>query len=188
MGPAKIFLASSIELANDRKDFALLISNRNTIWHRRGIFLELVNWENFDDSVSKFGKQQDYNESIRKCDIFVMLFFTKIGRYTKEEFDTAYAQFSKTNKPRIYTYWKDEKVNITKLARDDLKGLWDFIDELKRIEHFWTPYDSVSRLQLEFSKQLEILDRGGFFPSAHETKSLGPGEGFREAWGPTKRQ
>ena len=82
----KIFLASSEELANDRVGFQLLIGQLNQDWVSKGIFFNLVIWENFIDALSKNGLQSEYNKSIQESDIFVLLFFTKVGKFTKEEF------------------------------------------------------------------------------------------------------
>ena len=39
-----------------------------------------------------------------------MLFFTKVGQYTEEEFEAAIGQFKATNKPFIFTYFKDAEI------------------------------------------------------------------------------
>ena len=93
MNTVKIFLASSEELKEDRNAFEILISRRNNDWVDRGVHLRLVVWEDFLDAMSKTRLQDEYNKAIRGCDIFVMLFFTKVGIYTAEEFETAFKQF-----------------------------------------------------------------------------------------------
>ena len=61
--------------------------------------------------MSETRLQDEYNKAVRDCDIFVSLFFTKTGRFTEEEFDTARSQFKKTGRPRIYTFFKDAMVS-----------------------------------------------------------------------------
>ena len=107
----KIFLASSSELKEDREEFEILIGRKNKDWVARGVFLELVVWEDFLDAVSQTRLQDEYNEAIRECDLFVMLFCTKVGQYTEEEFATAFGQFKATNKPFIFTYFKDAQIS-----------------------------------------------------------------------------
>jgi len=68
--------------------------------------LKIIRWEKFLDAMSETRLQDEYNQEVRKCDIFVSLFFTKTGKFTKEEFETAFEQFNKTGKPQIYTYFK----------------------------------------------------------------------------------
>lgn len=110
MQTRKIFLASSEELREDRRDFELMIGQLNQEWFPRGIFFHLVIWENFIDAMSKEGLQQEYNKAIRSCDIFVLLFFTKVGRFTLEEFEAAFGAFKDGKSPLIYTYFKDALV------------------------------------------------------------------------------
>ena len=77
------------------------------MWVDKNVFLELIIWEDFLDALSPTRKQDDYNKAICECDLFVMLFATKVGKYTEEEFETAFQQFKATSKPLIFTYFKD---------------------------------------------------------------------------------
>ncbi len=86
MQKIKLFLASSSELENDRKEFEIFINRKNKEWVAQEVFLELVVWEDFLDAVSKTRLQEEYNQAIKGCELFVMLFFTKVGQYTEEEF------------------------------------------------------------------------------------------------------
>ncbi len=63
------------------------------------MFLNWLFGKTFLDAVSKTQLQDEYNKAIRECDIFVMLFFTKVRKYTEEEFQTAFGLFKATNKP-----------------------------------------------------------------------------------------
>jgi len=101
MQTKKLFLASSSELQEDRKEFEIFINRKNKEWVSQGGFIELIVWEDFLDAVSQTRLQDEYNQAIRECDVFVMLFFTKVGKYTAEEFETAFGQFKATNKPFI---------------------------------------------------------------------------------------
>jgi len=92
----KIFLASSDEFVMDRVSFGDYINQLNNIYHKRGIFLELLKWESFNASLGTGRKQNEYNEKVRSSDLFLALFHTKAGEYTLEEFDTALDEFSKS--------------------------------------------------------------------------------------------
>jgi hypothetical protein len=111
----KLFLASSRELEEDRKEFEIFINRKNKDWVEKGVFLELIVWEDFLDAVSKTRLQDEYNKGIRQCNIFVMLFWTKVGQYTEEEFETAFGQFKATSKPFIFTYFKDAEISTASL-------------------------------------------------------------------------
>lgn len=161
MQTKKIFLASSAELKDDRDQFEIFIGRKNEEWVGKGIFLNLVKWENFLDAMSQTRLQDEYNKAIGECDIFVMLFWTKVGKYTEEEFEHAFKQFKSTNKPFIFTYFKDAEVKLGVLE-DDLVSLLTFKKGLKTLGHFVTVYKNVDELKLHFNGQLEKLAANGF--------------------------
>ena len=49
----KIFLASSSELADDRREFELFVGRKNKDWIAKGVFLHLVMWEDFFDEIGR---------------------------------------------------------------------------------------------------------------------------------------
>jgi internalin A len=153
----KIFLASSKELREDRDEFDLYFRQQNDQYRKKGIYLEIVRWENFLDAMSSNRLQDEYNREVRTCDIFVSLFETKTGSYTEEEFDVAHQAFKKNGKPRIYTYFKQTSISPTDANREALKSLWDFQDKLKAMEHFPTEYKNTEHLKQHFKDQLEKL-------------------------------
>jgi hypothetical protein len=156
MQTKKIFLASSEELREDRIAFELMIGQLNQEWVPRGTFFHLVVWENFIDAMSKEGLQQEYNRAIQGCDIFVLLFFTKVGRFTAEEFETAFGAFRAENKPLIYTYFKDDVV-LTGDIDEGIVSLLEFKKKLSELKHYYTRYRSAEELKWLFSRQLDKL-------------------------------
>ncbi len=158
----KIFLASSLELKEDREQFEIFINRKNKDWVNKGIFLELIVWEDFLDAVSKTRLQDEYNKAILECDFFVMLFCTKLGRYTEEEFETAFGQFKATNKPFIFTYFKDAEISTGSANKKDLMSLWAFQEKLDSLGHFYTLYKNIDELKFKFNQQLEKLSANGF--------------------------
>jgi hypothetical protein len=158
----KVFLASSSELKEDREGFEIFINRKNKAWADRGIFIDLVQWEDFLDAVSRTRLQDDYNEAIRDCDIFVMLFFSKVGQYTEEEFETAFGQFQATNRPFIFTYFKDANISLGSANEDDLLSLLAFKKKLSSLGHFYTRYKNIDELKLHFDQQLDKLAASEF--------------------------
>ena len=158
----KLFLASSSELKEDRQEFEINICRKNKDWIDRGVFLELVLWEDFLDAVSQTRLQDEYNQAIRACDLFVMLFHTKVGQYTKEEFETAFGQFKSTNKPFIFTYFKHPGTKISSANADDMASLRAFQEKLRALGHFYTRYENIDALKLHFYQQLDKLVTNGF--------------------------
>ena len=152
----KIFLASSEELKDDRRSFELMLARLNPQWRPRGITFELVVWENFVDAMSKEGLQKEYDKAVQECDVFVMLFFTKVGRYTLEEFETAFADLEAGTGPQIYTYFRNDFV-LTGDLDENVKSLLDFKARLQALKHYPTYYRNTEDLQWQFSRQLELL-------------------------------
>ena len=175
----KIFLASSSELREDRQQFESLVSRQNNEWYGRGAYLEVVLWEDFLDAMSQTRLQDEYNRAVRESDIFVMLFSTKVGKYTEEEFGTAFGQFKDTNRPLIFTYFKDVLVSVATANESDLMSLWAFRKKLAALGHFPTVYREIGDLKYHFEKQLDKLVASGFIeltagPDAVAAKAAQP--------------
>ena len=60
----KIFLASSEELEADRYRFGNLIRKLDNIYEKRGIRIELFEWEDYDAAYNGMRKQDEYNERL----------------------------------------------------------------------------------------------------------------------------
>lgn len=151
----KIFLASSFELKQDREEFEIFINRENINLVNQNIFLRLIVWENFIDAVSQTRIQDEYNQAIRHCDIFISLFHTKSGIYTQEEFDIALVTFRSSGKPLVYTYIK----NPDSLAGSNVEdSLEEFKNKLRAIGHFPTSYQNSFDLKYQLKMQLEKVD------------------------------
>ncbi|MBD2462531.1 leucine-rich repeat domain-containing protein [Oscillatoria sp. FACHB-1407] len=149
----KIFLASSSELKEDRVQFEIFINRKNKEYIKDGIFLELVLWEDFLDAMSQTRLQDEYNKAIADCDIFVSLFYTKVGKYTKEEFLVALETFKGSDRPFIYTYFKDAPIN-TRNITPEIMTLINFKQKLSDLGHFYQHYADINDLKHQFGEQL----------------------------------
>ena len=155
----KIFLASSAELKADREAFERMLARLNPQWRSRDITFDLVVWENFIDAMSSEGLQKEYDKAVQECDVFVMLFFTKVGKYTLEEFETAFADLAAGTGPKIYTYFKNDSI-LTGELDDGVKSLLEFKTRLQTLKHYPTYYRNIDDLLFQFSRQLEFLYGG----------------------------
>jgi small GTP-binding protein len=156
-----IFLASSSELREDRDAFELHFLRKNKDFRCQGFEVEVIRWETSLDAMSETRLQEDYNEKVRKSDIFVSLFKTKTGIYTEEEFDVAHTTFKNFGKPLIYTYFMQSHGPYDIRMREDLNSLWDFQKKLKDLGHYPTHYTSIEDLKLQFQQQLDtLIDEG----------------------------
>ncbi len=151
-----IFLASSAELKEDRNQVQVFISQLNDEWCHRDICFKIKLWENFIDSMSKDGLQEEYNKVAADCDIFLMLFFTRVGKYTEQEFEVAFKQFQLNKKPRIYTYFKDAYI-FTGEIDDEIISMLQFKKKLAELNHYPTGYTSIEDFKWKFCRQLEKI-------------------------------
>lgn len=109
MKKIKIFLASSEELKQERLELAGLIGHMNLILEPKDIHIYLVKWEYLDASMSELHKQEEYNQVLEQCDICLVLFCNRFGKYTKTEFDRALARSQEGDKKRmeLLVYFKE---------------------------------------------------------------------------------
>ena len=157
----KIFLASSEELKEDRDEFELYFRQQNDKLRKKGIYLEVIRWENFLDAMSETSLQDEYNKEVRACDIFVSLFYKKAGSFTNKEFDVAHENFLTHGRPLIYTFFRKASIPIDDSIDPDVQSLMSFKKKLKKLRHFYTVYDGSNDLKLQFKDQLEILQDDG---------------------------
>ena len=166
MQELKVFLASSSELADDRLRFSKLIVQRNNALHVHGVYLRLIAWEDFLDTMSRTRLLDEYHRAIRECDLFVLLYRSKVGPYTAEEFENAFKQFQTTDKPRILIYFNDVEIALSSIDPQAMLSLWAFKAKLKELGHFQTEYKTFDGLAAHFARQLEKLHEEGFIRSA----------------------
>jgi len=157
MKKVKIFLASSAELDQDKLQLELFVSRKNKDWHEKRIFLELTTWKDFISSITQERTQNEYNRYIQSSDISIFLFHTRLGRYTKEEFDNAHQAFlscnDKVKKPRIYTYFKTDIGENPEIT--------DFRNYIDSLDHFYDTYENMDELFVKFNRQLDKLENEG---------------------------
>lgn len=163
MRTIRIFLASSSELKADRLAFEIEINRKNKLLAEKEIFLHLDIWEDLSTKMSPSRSQDEYNKQIGAADIFVLLAWNKVGKYTEEEFDFAYSLFKSKKKPAIFTWFKEPP----KAAEPSLQA---FKDKLSGLEYFPAFYKDAADLWVQFNKELDRLDLAsmGKIDDAHE--------------------
>ena len=145
MKKIKIFLASSLlEFEKERMLIENFIRNVSDGFEEKyGIKLQPLLCENFDDSLTEERTQEIYNEIIRDADFCFFIFFTKVGRYTREEFNVAKEQFKLASKPKIYVYFKTVEGES---ATDEVKR---FMSELENdFGYYYGRFSHVDTVKL----------------------------------------
>ena len=154
MKTIKVFLASSEELQDDRYAFGNLIRRLDRMYEKRGIRIELFEWEDYDAAYNARRKQDEYNDAIRSSDMFLALFHTKAGKFTIEEFDVATEEFRRHASPKVYTYCKDLLP-----GEQESPELTDFKRKLfEEMGHYWSRYSNRDTMQLHFVMQLQLIE------------------------------
>ena len=154
MKTIKIFLASSEELEDDRNAFGNLVRKLNKTYEKRGIHLELFEWEDYDAAYNDRRKQDEYNDNVRASDMFLAVFHRIAGKFTIEEFDVATEEFRKKGLPKSYVYCKDLQPSDVESQelKDFKKRLFD------EMGHYWSRYANRDTMQLHFVMQLQLVE------------------------------
>ena len=155
MKTIKVFIASSNELREERLEFSELFEHLNRVFKCRGIELEISKWELLDESMGPLRKQEEYNREIKTCDMCLVLYWTKIGDYTREELDVAYNELRAGRKPyKLYIYFKE----VGEIGKDVMEFKADFE---KHYGHFYCKYENIDTLKLRFLLQFENYQNSG---------------------------
>ena len=160
MRKIKIFLASSNELKAEREKFEIEVYRKCKAWFDQGIFLHLDIWEDLSARMSDNRSQDEYNKNIEGGDLFVLLAYSKVGMYTAEEFDRAFGAFKNTQKPFIFTYFKQ-------ISGEIQPSLQKFKDKLLALGHFYAHYTDFNHLWKQFNIELDRLEKTKFEINDH---------------------
>lgn len=94
-----------------------------------------------------------------------------MGQYTAEEFATAFGQFTASNKPFIFTCFKDVPGTCAEPSSSA------FQKKLDALGHFPPRYTNVDVLTGHFNRQLDKLVANGFIEFKWEKRDLTAGRG-----------
>ncbi|MEL7250813.1 MAG: COR domain-containing protein [Bacteroidota bacterium] len=131
----RLFLASSSELEKEREKIQIAINNKNTDWRKRGFEVELRIWENGQYLGQSTRSQSDYNREIGECELFALLFYSKVGKFTLEEYNTAKQLLETKQLPRILILQKDKK-QPRNPSEEDFMSRSDFLGRLTEEQRF----------------------------------------------------
>jgi len=136
----KVFLASSSELELERAHIGDLFNDINSILTDTDVRLRLLKWENFDHTFTGNRKQGEYDQQVKRADIFIALFRSLAGKYTMEETDvakTAHAQNRRPEELHCFIQDYDQKREFdanelkTQLGADFIIDSFTSINDLK---------------------------------------------------------
>ena len=142
-----IFIASQDILNSEREFIENKILRKNLSFVPKDILMTPIRWEKFDKSNDGTRKQDGYLDLISDSEIFILILWNSIGKYTKEEFDYACLEMGKGKNPKyIYIFNKINNKDFDDINRED--NFPAFLDKLVKEE----------RLIINFSDNLSISD------------------------------
>ncbi len=159
--PAKIrilnlFLASSNELESERQQIEIAISRKNDALRKQGFLVDLLIWEDGKHIGKSVRSQDNYNLEIEQCNLFAMVFYSKVGKYSSEEFEKAKALFDEAAMPRICVYQKDIDLP-RKINKTDADSRYEFLARLNEMEHFPVLFENTDKLIRELEDAIDKL-------------------------------
>lgn len=152
--PIHIFLASSAELVTERDQLEIAIARFNEQLPIDSPRFRVVRWEHHEAQLRPQGSQQHYNEFLVECDIFLFIYHGKVGMYSRQEFEAAWAAMVERGKPTIYVYHKTTPLNPETQRPRDVQSVKDFEDRLRELQQFAVHYDNLDRFRAHFLDQL----------------------------------
>ena len=148
-----IFLGSSLEeLRLDREALGNYVRQLNDIYMDRGVYIKLYECEYENAAMVDGRKQEEYNEEIRHSDIFLVLLYNKAGKYTVEEFQTAYRQFQAAGAPAILTCFRQGEGYAPE------QSVLDFMNALdEQLGHYFKKYTHIDSVKLLLLLQMKLM-------------------------------
>lgn len=143
----KVFIASGSDLAEERRNLELLL-------HREGF--EPIVWENIDHSITHTEFQTRINdEHLSESDVIIFMIKSKVGKYTKEEFDLTYTLVS-NKKCLMYVYFLS--CNISEIKnREDVLNILDLRDRIGSNGDLYQEVKDYTELENKFLKQVKHI-------------------------------
>ena len=162
-----IVLASPSDLTEERKMIQDLISDLNPLYMKKDICVDLRMWENSVAGMNADGPQGliDLDLEIPKADIFICLYWKKIGTIiekenvagTEHELNVALESYRKNRKPDIKTFFKKKELDS---STDDYKKIKEISNKL-RDKGLYDTFMSLEELKNKINRviQKEVMER-----------------------------
>ena len=115
MKEIKVFIAGSKTLSQLRDSARAALMEISNQYRNLNVMYRSYTFEDFPRSCSADGRQADYNHFIRnKADYVIFIFDEGFGDITLQELDVAMQGLMKNNRPQIYVYCNEAKMNCDK--------------------------------------------------------------------------
>lgn len=149
------FIASPGDVAYEREIIKRIVAEENDIhFHEQGYHIKTIGWET-DSPPDEQEWQNSLNELINACFLFVCVLWTRIGKYTKIEYEYALRHLKEKGYPHILMYFSNlPLVEENRESRE--KEVRNFRDSLApEVRHF--PYDTRHDFE-KYSLSLQSIE------------------------------
>ncbi|KPA12340.1 hypothetical protein MHK_007450, partial [Candidatus Magnetomorum sp. HK-1] len=151
----KIFIASSKDLSHERKEIVLWASRKNRKLIEQNKYIDLVLWEDLLQSFQGQRVQNYFNQEMLQCDIVIVLFYTQLGEFTREEFELTCRNLNQKNKPdHLFVFFKTTPPE--KITKDYIKVL-ELREQIENSQQIYLLFDTVDSLILQLDRQIELV-------------------------------
>ncbi len=162
-----VFVGSPGDVSDEREALESIVTELNKSWSRTlGLRLELIRWET--DIYPGFGDdpQQVINNQINdEYDVFIGIFWGRIGTATKreisgtiEEFKRVYERYKKDNNSvDILLYFKDAALPPSKIDPKQLKDLMEFKSSLGERGALYWEFESLTDFEAILRPHLSAI-------------------------------
>ncbi|MCW3106010.1 MAG: small GTP-binding protein [Segetibacter sp.] len=151
-----LFLASSNELISERQKIEQALGRKNKLLRKQGFSIELLIWEDGKYIGKSLRSQDNYNLEIKQCDLFAMMFYSKVGKYSFEEFELATSLFERKEMPKMRVFQKD--IDLPKSqSKTDAESRFSFLELLQKKEHFPILFQNTDKLVNELEDAIDKL-------------------------------
>jgi hypothetical protein len=124
----------------ERAHIGDLFNDINSILTNTNVRLRLLKWENFNPAFTGERKQGEYDQQVKKADIFIALYRSLAGMYTEEEVNVAKTAHTQNRRPEelhcfIQDYDQKREFDVdelkTKLGADFAVDSFESVGDLK---------------------------------------------------------
>ncbi len=154
----KIFLASSIDLTQERLELYHMVVRLDSKWKEKGVSVKLVTWDVAAENIKSEGKlfnNDSFDREMLDCDIVITLFSRQVPLLLEREFKVAYENFKKGEKPHfMFVYFKSGSIALEDV-NDDILKIGKLKKELQEYENIYGIFNSINDLIFKLQQRLE---------------------------------
>ncbi|MCX6051106.1 MAG: NB-ARC domain-containing protein [Campylobacterales bacterium] len=154
----KVFIASSGDLEQERKDLKLLLYDEG--------FTPIV-WETIDQSITENKFQDRINEEyLKTSDVIILIVKSRLGKYTIEEFEIAYKNLG-TKIKRMYVYFLSVDMHeVDRKEQNKINALKDFLEAEGKL---YKVMENLDKLKLHFLEQKKYFENSQIKGKSYQT-------------------